>query len=906
MTNQKTPPTKGDPIFERKVVLSKWALVFERFWPRFWLVFGVAAAFAFLSLFDVWAQLDVLTHKLVLGALALLTLLAFIFALRVPWPSREQAIHRIERISGVAHRPASTYEDTMTAPLAEPTTNVIWQAHRERMRKLLSKLRVGNPQPGTHLFDPMALRLAVMVGVVLLSGLAGRALPEKFAAAFDFESKAPVSTARLDAWITPPSYTRKPPLMLADGSGKKKKPANSDVGVLEIPTTSELIVRATGTDHAGLNVEVLTDMPEPKILKPKSDDPKASGESGKENQGKSQAAPIVSEVRHKLTKSGQVRILRGSQELGRWSFVVIPDEVPKIALSKEPERTTRGSMKLVYKVEDDYGVVAAVAKLQRVPTKSKDSKTSWAKENVLKGPRPPLERPPELSLQLPRAGATSAEAKTTLELGTHPWAGLPVIMTLEVKDVAGQVGQSRPLQFILPEREFSNPFARAVIEQRRKLVQDTRYREQVITALQALTIDADTFIKDPQVYLALRASYYRLQRDQTREGRNSVIEQLWFTALRIEDGDLSDAERRLKEAEERLAKALRDGASEEEIKQAMEQLRKALNEYMRQMQKQAEKDGEQPPGNNEDRKLLGQEDLQKMMKEIEEAARSGSREKAQQMLSELRDILDQLQSDQTASEQNQRNKEMQKKLDKLGNMIGDQKKLMDDTFEQRRRQQQAGNQSPGSPSGQENQGQHGQQRGSSQGQGRAGQEKRWSGQRSQRGQQQARGGQQGQQQQRYGGQQGRDGLGRRQRGLRDELNRMKRELNQLGMNDQGALNKAEQAMENAREALEKNRLGQAMQQQGRALDQMRESAQELAQQMMENGPQRYGQEQNERDPLGRPQPTRGPNQGNSVKVPDQIDRQRAREILEELRRRVGEIQRPEIELQYIERLLKRF
>ena len=43
---------------------------------------------------------------------------------------------------------------------------------------------------------------------------------------------------------------------------------------------------------------------------------------------------------------------------------------------------------------------------------------------------------------------------------------------------------------------------------------------------------------------------------------------------------------------------------------------------------------------------------------------------------------------------------------------------------------------------------------------------------------------------------------------------------------------------------------------------------------------------------------------STVKVPGEIDVQRARRILEELRRRFGEIARPQLELDYIERLLK--
>jgi len=63
---------------------------------------------------------------------------------------------------------------------------------------------------------------------------------------------------------------------------------------------------------------------------------------------------------------------------------------------------------------------------------------------------------------------------------------------------------------------------------------------------------------------------------------------------------------------------------------------------------------------------------------------------------------------------------------------------------------------------------------------------------------------------------------------------------------------------------------------------------------------------NGRDPLGRARQAQGPDLGGSVKVPDEIDVQKAREILEELRRRLSDPSRPSTELDYIERLLRRF
>jgi Domain of unknown function (DUF4175) len=152
-------------------------------------------------------------------------------------------------------------------------------------------------------------------------------------------------------------------------------------------------------------------------------------------------------------------------------------------------------------------------------------------------------------------------------------------------------------------------------------------------------------------------------------------------------------------------------------------------------------------------------------------------------------------------------------------------------------------------------------------------------------------------------------LGQRQGQLRERLGRLQRGMQQNGMQTPGQLDGAQQSMENAERALREGDLGTAAREQGRALEQLRQGAQSMAQQMMRNMPSRFGQGpagDAPLDPLGRPQRSEGPDLGTSVKVPDEIEMQTAREILEELRRRLGEQVRPTLELDYIERLLRRF
>jgi uncharacterized protein (TIGR02302 family) len=191
-------------------------------------------------------------------------------------------------------------------------------------------------------------------------------------------------------------------------------------------------------------------------------------------------------------------------------------------------------------------------------------------------------------------------------------------------------------------------------------------------------------------------------------------------------------------------------------------------------------------------------------------------------------------------------------------------------------------------------------------------------QRRQRGQrgQQGQDGQDGQQGDQFGE------LRQDQQALRDQLKKLLEDLKKRGLGQPGqngeldGLGRAGDAMGDAEGALGDGNADSAVDGQGRALEALRQGAQGLAQAMQQQfglgpgpgQPGRTGQARagQETDPLGRP--LRGRDYGDdvTVKVPGEIDVQRARRILEELRRRLGEATRPQLELDYIERLLKDF
>jgi hypothetical protein len=278
-------------------------------------------------------------------------------------------------------------------------------------------------------------------------------------------------------------------------------------------------------------------------------------------------------------------------------------------------------------------------------------------------------------------------------------------------------------------------------------------------------------------------------------------------------------------------------------------------------------------------------------------------------LSELKDLLERLESGNTAeTEQQQQARRMMKDLSDL---VSNQQKLLDDTFAAKRQQSaRSGGDSEEfevSPPGQPMDFGPGMaplfedlpgeaQQGAMKGQGESG------GQRSprQRGQLEI-----GPNAERSGEN---DKLAERQQELLDKLQTMIDRFRIDGNDAPTDLQDAGEAMGDAKEAIGESDLERATQQQSLALDRLRKGSQSMAEQMMEGAEQQAGQGpgNNGRDPLGRPDRSNRPDLGLSVQVPDEIDIQRAREVLDELRRRLGDPSRPVLELDYLERLITPF
>lgn len=876
-----TKPARLAKSLALKRTLARVVLFAERAIPRalppvaILLLFLSATWFGFFRVVPAWL------HAAGLLAFAAAFILFLIPLLRVRIPDVAAADRMLEERNALPHQAIRVQDD-------RPATDgafalALWQEHQARMARMVGTLEAGLPKPDIARTDRFGLRaipvlIACLAFAYSYSNRAGLVSDI-------FHPPQPASTQpdmRIDAWVTPPAYTGRAPVFLTgrpeaaqaeigQADAQQAEIPNSDV--LRIPQFSELTVRITsgGEDMPVTYLE--NGAAQPLIIAAQA--AKAVEAEKAPEQTQAQQRPGQGSATHlmKITRDGVLSV--GDEQ---WSFAVIPDNVPDIAFDGIPRATVNAALEIGFLAKDDYGLAEAWAEI--IPV-----------DEPAAGARPLYPRP-EYRLDLPKRNSREAKGLTSRNLSEHPLSGKRVRVTLVARDAAGQEGRSVPQEMILPARPFFEPLAGAVAEQRQVFALDANDLPRALDLNDALTARPDETIPNLTHFLLLQSARSRMVLSRNDDMLRDAAGHLWEIALGIEGGDMALADKRLRDAQQKLSEALEQNASDEEIARLMQELREAMQDYMEALARQAAKNP-QMAANPDRNNVLRQQDLEKMMNQIENLAKSGAKDQARQMLSEMQRMMNNLQAGrmQQQQQQGQENSEMRKQMDKLGELMQQQQKLMDETF--RHDQALRDRLQMGDPLQGEDHELFGQEMPEAPGQ--------QPGEEAQQGPldnmtaeelKQALKDMQAQQEQ-----------------LGKQLGELQKGLEGMGIKPGKGFGEAGREMKGAAGALGKGEGEQAVGSQGRALQALRDGAQDMMQQMQSQGqgpgqgqgvPQ-YGQ--NGRDPLGRRQQNAGPEFGDQVKVPDEIDTQRAREILEEIRRRLGTNTSPEAERQYLERLL---
>ncbi|MBK4214740.1 DUF4175 domain-containing protein [Paracoccus caeni] len=813
----------------------EWERAARAFWP---LATMLAVLFAVVWLNLVEEISPELLPWVTGAALILLVVTAIRGGLRYRRVRRREVVERLDRT--LPGRPLAALSDRA----AIGGEGALWQAHLAQMSRSAAQARAVKPDAGLSRRDPFALRLAGLVALVMALIFGGISDMDRGLSAIAATANRPgTGDAKpigpsWEGWAEPPAYTRRPTIYLN---------AQPEGELLELPKGTTLSFRLYD-DSTGVSQDIGTAIA--------ADDPKA---------------PTF-----RAEESGVISV--GDR---RFEVTVLPDEVPVIRAGAAPVRRADGRMVQDYEAEDDHGVMAATA------TISLDLPQIDRRYGLAADPEPRADV--ELALPIPRrADRRDISGQLVQDLSRHPWANLPVTLTLTATDGIEQTGTAEPMQTILPGRRFFQPLAAALIEMRRDLLWSRENADRSAEILRAVTWQPEGFV-DQQLYLQLRGAVTILESGEISEkARDEMAEALWQAAIQLEDGGLADALQRMRQAQEKLSEAIRNGASPDEIQRLMDELKEATDAYTRMLAEQNERDPSERFTRDQERQMITGDQIQEMMDEIQRLMNEGRMAEAQELLEQFNRMMENLQVTQGDGDGD--GIEMPGQggaMGRLADSLREQQRLSDDAF--RDMQEQFGNGEMGQPSTNS------------------------------------------------------DEMAERQRQLREELGQQRGLLPGQG-SDSGdragdQLDEAGRAMEDAEQALRDGDMSGAMQRQADAIESMRESMRALGEMMQgQQGDQEGGAQEdpngqraldrNDRpggnrrgggqqgqpnrpithDPLGRESAGADGNvQGGGEEIGGAMDpARRARDLLDEIRRRSAERQRPEDERDYLGRLLDRF
>src|SRR3984893_5621616 len=143
---------------------AKYAIAWERGWPHLARLLTLAGLFLVVSWAGLWLALPFIARAVGLGLFGLAALGALFPLLQFRWPSREEGLGRLDRGTGIRHRPATAPTDTLATQ--DPVGLALWQAQRERTLASIKRIRAGLPSPRLVIHDPWALRALVAVLMV--------------------------------------------------------------------------------------------------------------------------------------------------------------------------------------------------------------------------------------------------------------------------------------------------------------------------------------------------------------------------------------------------------------------------------------------------------------------------------------------------------------------------------------------------------------------------------------------------------------------------------------------------------------------------------------------------------------------------------------------------------------------
>src|SRR5256714_2563159 len=204
----------ADTLLARALRRAWWTILWERLWPALASLAVAIGIFLAASWAGLWLYLPPLGRAIALFVLVVLLAVAAVPLFRFRLPSTFDGLRRLDRSSGLTHRPATALADDLAAGEQDQVSVALWRAHVEQALRAANALKAGTPRPRLPLFDPIAVRALVALLVCATFFAASGERVKRVTPAFAWPGVVRAKNFRRPPWVTPPAYMCHPPAIL--------------------------------------------------------------------------------------------------------------------------------------------------------------------------------------------------------------------------------------------------------------------------------------------------------------------------------------------------------------------------------------------------------------------------------------------------------------------------------------------------------------------------------------------------------------------------------------------------------------------------------------------------------------------------------------------------------------------
>lgn len=604
-----------------KIALSYFKSLLEEFLVSFWKAITSIIAYVCYVLWATSLNFDKnLNFAVLVGTLFIFVYFVTKGIKSFHKPSLKTTLRDVEKTNKLSSGSFDFIDDR-----AATGSEDFFKAEQKKLSEKFPWLRSKYLQIKTYKTDPMAFRFVFILlfiititfhhNTITAKQFFDRAMPWP-TVNFDFLKTPP---PQLTGWITPPSYMDEPAQTLSFETASP----------LIIWNNSEIKLSISDISNDALYLNFYDDK-------------------------KPEAFNRIEENNFALTRDVKIdidyiQILDEDEDvIQEWSIFIEEDTPATIGFDQDITVTPKNKLDIKFFAQDDFGLSNLSLKITPLLSTVLDPNPEPMSIDITKS----LIRADDQDVRV-------WQGQYYADLRDHPWAGLPVKISLHGTDLGGNDVESETQEVTLPVRNFDDPIAQKIIEIRSILIDDYRKNKtKAFADLEEIIIYPDRYRYDKSVFLGLKAAIMRLYLDRFDRQLKSTAQLLWDIAVYLEDGKIDQLNEQLSAVEDMLKQALKnENATNKQLERLVNQYRNALEnlarETLRQAYKDAKEKGQEIQVDPITSLALNKSLMDDFFKALSQAAQSGDKDAAMDLLKQLRQALENSEPTQKLSKEQQ-------------------------------------------------------------------------------------------------------------------------------------------------------------------------------------------------------------------------------------------------------------